>query len=275
MLPLTKAVYKEMIPVLNKPLIHLLVEEAIYSGIEEIILVLSPRKLQILDYFNADDSLNKILKEKGKIEILKKIEKNDKIAKFTVVIQNEQLGLANAIFMAADVIDDEPFGIILGDDLIESEVPALKQLIDIYNQTNSSVIGVKTVSDDELSKHGIIEPKTSDYKDRNYFEIKRAIEKPSIDNAPSNEAIIGRYIFTPELMPLLRNLKAGKNNETNLVDAFELLGNLGQKIYAKEIKGTRYDLGSIEGFIKANIDYALKDKNISSKIKEHIRKIDK
>lgn len=270
-LPLTKTVHKELIPVLNKPIIHYLVEEAIASGIEEVILVISPRKLEILKYFNVNVGLEHQLKKTGKIELLHKVESTNKLAKISISIQNEQLGLGHAIFMAADMINDEPFGVILGDDLISSKEPALKQLIDVYNRTGSSVLGVQSIPMDHISKYGVMIPKNESDAFKDEFKIKGAIEKPKAEDAPSNKAILGRYIFTPELMPLLRTLKPGTGNEINVVDAFEELIKMDQDIIAFTFKGTRYDLGSIEGFVKATIDFALKEESIKESIMEFIK----
>lgn len=270
-LPLTKVVHKELVPVLNKPIIHYLVEEAVASGIEEVILVISPRKLEILKYFNTNLELEHQLRKAGKVELLHKVEATNKLAKITIAIQNEQLGLGHAIFMAADITEDEPFGVILGDDLIKSDTPALKQLIDVYDKTNSSVLGVQSIPKKHINKYGVMIPKNPEDADKELFAIKGAVEKPSIGKEPSDKAILGRYIFTPELMPLLRKLKPGVGNEINVVDAFEKLMAKGQDIYAFTFKGTRYDLGSIDGFVKATIDHALEDPTIKESILEYIK----
>ncbi|NQZ66284.1 MAG: UTP--glucose-1-phosphate uridylyltransferase [Mycoplasmatales bacterium] len=270
-LPLTKVVHKELIPVLNKPIIHFLVEEAVASGIEEIILVISPRKLEILKYFNVNSELEHQLKKSGKIEFLHKVKETNSLAKISIAIQNEQLGLGHAIFSAADLIDNEPFGVILGDDLIKSKVPALKQLMEVYYRTGNSVLGVQSIPKKDISKYGVMNPKNQLDALKNEFAIKGAVEKPKPEEAPSDKAILGRYIFTPELMPLLRTLKPGVGNEINVVDAFEPLMKMGQEIIAFTFKGTRYDLGSMEGFVKANIDYALEDELINETILNHIK----
>ncbi len=271
-LPLTKVTHKELIPVLNKPIVHYLVEEAIASGIEEVILVISPRKLEILKYFNVNSELEYQLKKAGKIELLHKVEETNSLVKISIAIQNEQLGLGHAIFSAADMIDDEPFGVILGDDLIKSDTPALKQLMDVYYRTGNSVLGVQSILKENISKYGVMDPKNKEDALKNEFIIKGAVEKPKQEEAPSDKAILGRYIFTPELMPLLRTLKPGAGNEINVVDAFEPLMQMGQKITAFTFEGTRYDLGSMEGFVKANIDYALEDKDIKNNILDHLKK---
>ena len=272
-LPMTKVVHKELVPVLNKPIIHYLAKEAAEAGIEEIIIIISPRKLDILRYFTVNSSLETELETKGKIELLHKVKETNDLIKVSIAIQNEQLGLGHAIFMAADQTNNEPFGVILGDDLINSKKPAIGQLIDAYNKTGSSIIGVQTIEGKDVEKYGVVKPVNKDEKNNRLFEINKAVEKPSLESAPSNKAILGRYIFTPELMPILRNIKPGKGNEINVVDAFEDLISMGQKIYAYEFEGNRYDLGSIDGFVKAQIDYALDNKEIKDSIKNHIEKL--
>ena len=270
-LPLTKVVHKELVPVLNKPIVHYLVEEAVASGIEEVILVISPRKMEILKYFNVNKELEMQLEATGKAELLHKVQETNKLAKVSIVIQNEQLGLGHAIFTAADIVGDEPFGVILGDDLIKSNTPALKQLIDVYEKTGENVLGVQSIDKKNIHKYGVMDPKNPEDSSKDIFEIKGAVEKPKAEDAPSDKAILGRYVFRPELMPLLRTLKPGAGNEINVVDAFGKLIAQGQKILAFTFEGTRYDLGSIDGFVKATIDYALVHPEISESIKEHIK----
>lgn len=268
-LPLTKVVHKELVPILNKPIIHHLAKEAADAGVEEVILIISPRKLEILKYFTINANLEMELEQKKKVALLHEVKETNQIIKVFIAIQNEQLGLGHAILMAADLVGDEPFGIILGDDLIDAKVPVMKQLIDAYNQTGSSIIGVQTVLDKDISKYGIVKPKDESQKEKKLFEINGAIEKPELTKAPSRKAILGRYVFTPEIMKFLRKIKPKDNEEINIVDAFEELLKI-QKIYAFEFTGKRYDLGSVEGFVKAQIDYALQDENLKATIKEHI-----
>ncbi|VEU59541.1 UTP--glucose-1-phosphate uridylyltransferase [Mesomycoplasma neurolyticum] len=272
-LPLTKSIHKELVPILNKPAISYLVEECIEAGISEIILIISPRKNEVVDYFKIYELLEEELKQKNKIHLLDLVKKTNKEKFIKVVYQNEQLGLGHAIAIAAEAINNEPFGIILGDDLIYNDKKAaIKQLIEQFEQKQSSIIGVANVDAKEVNKYGIVVPKNESEKNNKVFEIIGAVEKPSIETAPSNKAIIGRYVFTPEILDLLKNLKPTVNNEIQLVDAFDGLIKK-QKIYAYQLDGIRYDLGSIDGFVKANIDYALRDKNIKTSILEHIKKI--
>ncbi|TCG11795.1 UTP--glucose-1-phosphate uridylyltransferase [Mycoplasma marinum] len=269
-LPLTKVVHKELVPVLNKPIIHYLVEEAAASGIEEVILVISPRKMEIMKYFQENVALEHMLKEKGKLEMLYEVEQTRRIIKVTFAIQNEQLGLGHAIFMAADHTNDEPFAVILGDDLIKSKTPAIKQLIDAYEKTGSSILGVQDIPEDSIHKYGVVTPRNDLEKENELFAISGAVEKPAASEAPSNKAILGRYIFTPKLMKLLRDLKPGVGNEINVVDAFAELMET-EEMHAFTFEGQRYDLGSIEGFVKATIDYSLENEEIKDSIQEFIK----
>lgn len=274
-LPLTKTMHKELLPVLNKPMIHYLAQEASASGIEEIILVISPRKHDIIKYFSPNELLEKELETKGKTTLLQAVLDTNNIARVSVAIQTEQLGLGHAISIAAKMINNEPFAVILGDDLIESTVPAIKQLIKAYEQVGSSIIGVQTVDDDVIHKYGVVEPINQAEKNQKLFKIKGAVEKPSLNEAPSNKALLGRYVFTPAIMDILIKLHLQwnkANGEMNVIDAFkELL--LSEAIYAFEFEGSRYDLGGIEGFVKANIDLAIKHPEISEAIKKHIKNL--
>lgn len=275
-LPMTKVVHKELVPVLNKPIIHYLAKEAAQAGIEEIILVISPRKLEILQYFTTNQLLENELREKGKIQLLGLVSDTNNIAKVSIAIQNQQLGLGHALSVASDLVGNEPFAVILGDDLISSDKPAIGQLIKAYNQTGCSILGVQSVDLKDVSKYGIVEPLNPKEKNKKMFKIKTAVEKPSVDVAPSNKAILGRYVFTPRFMDALNKIKKGwnakTNGELNVVDAFPLVMK-EEDILAFEFDGKRYDLGSMEGFVKANIDYALKDEEISDSIKKHIQKV--
>ncbi len=273
-LPMTKIVPKELLPILNRPSIDLLVDEAIESGIEEIILVISTRKQEIMQYFEPNIPLENELDSKNKNELLKSLKKTNRQAVIRVVYQYEQLGLGHAILTGAKFFNDEPFAVILGDDLIQSEVPVIKQLISKYEECNSSILGVQTVSREDLNKYGIIIPKNDSEKNNKFFEIKGAIEKPKLKNAPSNKAVLGRYIFNysivKHLEERLRNIDTSK--EFDLIDVFPNYMK-EEKIYAYEFDGLRFDLGSIKGFVLATIHYALKNEEIGGEIAANIKKI--
>ncbi|WP_033160809.1 UTP--glucose-1-phosphate uridylyltransferase [[Mycoplasma] collis] len=272
-LPLTKSIHKELVPILNKPAISYLVDECVEAGITEIVLVISPRKNEVVDYFKIYDLLEEELIAKNKNQLLELVKKTNKEKFIRVVYQNEQLGLGHAIAVASEIINNEPFGIILGDDLIyNKDKPAIKQLIDEFEKKHSSIIGVADVEKENVNQYGIVIPKNNEQKNDKIFEISGAVEKPEVKNAPSNKAIIGRYVFTPEILNILKNIKPTVNNEIQLVDAFDQLMK-SQKIYAYQLDGIRYDLGSIEGFVKANIDYSIREEKIKDSILKHIENI--
>ncbi|MGL4343131.1 MAG: UTP--glucose-1-phosphate uridylyltransferase [Metamycoplasmataceae bacterium] len=274
-LPMTKVIPKELVPILNRPSLDLLVDEAIESGIDEVILVISTRKQQIMSYFQPNLLLEEELKNKEKHSLLKKIKKTNREAIIRVVYQYEQLGLGHAILTGAKFFYNEPFAVILGDDLIKSDSPAIKQLIDFYDKTHSSVLGVQSVQEDKVNLYGIVSPKNEQEKNNKFFEIKGAVEKPHIGSAPSNKAILGRYIFNYSIVDLLeketlKHKKNGHSHEIDLVSVFDDLMKK-EKIYAYEFEGTRFDLGSIEGFAKATISYSLDNPEISKEIKRYIK----
>nr|WP_256432784.1 UTP--glucose-1-phosphate uridylyltransferase [Mycoplasma sp. Mirounga ES2805-ORL] len=271
-LPMTKIIHKELTPILNRPAIDLLIDEAVEAGIEEIILIVSERKKKILNYFVVDQELQSELILKNKNELLNKVKSTNRSYMITRVIQKEQLGLGHALAITKPYINNEPFAVILGDDLIRSDISAIKQLIDFYNKTGQNVLGVQTVKPENVHKYGIVKPTNSSEKDNKYFEIDSAIEKPKLENAPSHKAILGRYVFNPEVLDILSEIEYDGKNEIQVVDAFDkLLKEYKQKIYAYEFEGTRYDLGSIEGFVKANIDYALNCPELAKEIKSFIK----
>ncbi|VEU69658.1 UTP--glucose-1-phosphate uridylyltransferase [Mycoplasmopsis californica] len=272
-LPFTKIVHKELLPILNKPAISYLIEEANAAGIEEIFLILAERKHEIYEYFKRNVELENELKDKQKLELLKEVKKTNLYKNIHVIIQDAQLGLGHAIATAIKYeTATEPYAVILGDDLIYSpEKPAIGQLIDLYEKTNSTIIGVQDVPLKETSKYGVVKPVNANEKDNEFFKIVDGVEKPKPEHAPSTKAIMGRYVFTPEFMNELKKQEY-KGEEIQVVDAFkEILKK--QDIYALTIKGTRYDLGNPTGFVKANIDYALRsdDEDLNTKISEFIK----
>lgn len=271
-LPMTKIVHKELTPILDTPLINYLVDEAVESGIEEIYIIISERKRDILKFFEVNEPLEKELNDKGKITLLHKVQKTNRIHLVKTVIQTSQNGLGHALACAKDYIKDEPFAIILGDDLIKSKVPATKQLVEFYNKTGANILGVQSVPMDYVHKYGIVKPLKAEEKNLKAFQIVGAVEKPKMEDAPSNKAILGRYVFNSEILDILSKIPYDGKNEIQVVDAFdELMNKYHQAIYAFEFEGTRYDLGSIEGFVKANIDYALENNEIKDKIYDYIK----
>lgn len=266
-LPATKAMPKEMLPILDKPTIQYIVEEAARAGIEDIIIVTGRHKRAIEDHFDSQKELEMVLKEKGKSELLEKVQYSTELANIFYVRQKEQKGLGHAIGSARQFIGNEPFAVLLGDDIVESEVPAVKQLIDVYEETGHSVIGVQEVPEADTHRYGIIDPLT---KNGRQYEVKKFVEKPAQGTAPSNLAIMGRYVLTPEIFDYLKTQKEGAGNEIQLTDAIERMNNDNQ-VYAYDFEGERYDVGEKLGFVKTTIEYALKDDSMREELTRFIK----
>ncbi|HDB1963236.1 TPA: UTP--glucose-1-phosphate uridylyltransferase GalU [Staphylococcus aureus] len=266
-LPATKAMPKEMLPILDKPTIQYIVEEAARAGIEDIIIVTGRHKRAIEDHFDSQKELEMVLKEKGKSELLEKVQYSTELANIFYVRQKEQKGLGHAISSARQFIGNEPFAVLLGDDIVESEVPAVKQLIDVYEETGHSVIGVQEVPEADTHRYGIIDPLT---KNGRHYEVKKFVEKPAQGTAPSNLAIMGRYVLTPEIFDYLKTQKEGAGNEIQLTDAIERMNNDNQ-VYAYDFEGERYDVGEKLGFVKTTIEYALKDDSMREELTRFIK----
>lgn len=268
-LPATKAMPKEMLPILDKPTIQYIIEEAARAGIEDIIIVTGRHKRAIEDHFDSQKELEMVLKEKGKSELLEKVQYSTKLANIFYVRQKEQKGLGHAISSARQFIGNEPFAVLLGDDIVESEVPAVKQLIDVYEETGHSVIGVQEVPEADTHRYGIIDPLT---KNGRQYEVKKFVEKPAQGTAPSNLAIMGRYVLTPEIFDYLKTQKEGAGNEIQLTDAIERMNNDNQ-VYAYDFEGERYDVGEKLGFVKTTIEYALKDDSMREELTRFIKEL--
>ncbi|HCV2184647.1 TPA: UTP--glucose-1-phosphate uridylyltransferase GalU [Staphylococcus aureus] len=268
-LPATKAMPKEMLPILDKPTIQYIVEEAARAGIEDIIIVTGRHKRAIEDHFDNQKELEMVLKEKGKSELLEKVQYSTELANIFYVRQKEQKGLGHAISSARQFIGNEPFAVLLGDDIVESEVPAVKQLIDVYEETGHSVIGVQEVPEADTHRYGIIDPLT---KNGRQYEVKKFVEKPAQGTAPSNLAIMGRYVLTPEIFDYLKTQKEGAGNEIQLTDAIERMNNDNQ-VYAYDFEGERYDVGEKLGFVKTTIEYALKDDSMREELTRFIKEL--
>ena len=266
-LPATKAQPKEMLPIVDKPTLQYVIEEAVASGIEEILIITGKNKKSIEDHFDKSVELELELAQKGKTDMLKMVQDISDLAMIYYVRQKEPKGLGDAIYCARNFIGDEHFAILLGDDIIDSNKPCLKQLIDTYDRYNSSIIGVQNVDDSEVSKYGIIN--AIDIED-NTSKIKSLIEKPSLEKAPSNKAILGRYIVSPKIFDILEKQEVGVNGELQLTDALNTLLK-SESVYAYEFEGKRYDLGSKMGYLEANIDYALKRDDLKEQLMEMIK----
>lgn len=254
MLPITKSMPKEMLPIVDKPVIHYVVEEAIKAGIDDILIITGKGKRAIEDYFDRSFELEFYLREKGKFEELKQIEEIGEMVDIYYVRQKKPLGLGDAILHAEKHVNGEPFAVLLGDDIIVSEKPGIKQLIEIAERKEAPVIGVERVPWELVSRYGIVdgEPLGDEV-----YQVKHLVEKPSPQEAPSNVAIIGRYVLTPEVFDALRETPPGRGGELQLTDALQRLLS-SQNIFAKEITGERYDVGSKLGFVIANIELSLK-----------------
>lgn len=268
-LPATKAMPKEMLPILDKPTIQYIIEEAARAGIEDIIIVTGRHKRAIEDHFDSQKELEMVLKEKGKSELLEKVQYSTELANIFYVRQKEQKGLGHAISSARQFIGNEPFAVLLGDDIVESEVAAVKQLIDVYEETGHSVIGVQEVPEADTHRYGIIDPLT---KNGRQYEVKKFVEKPAQGTAPSNLAIMGRYVLTPEIFDYLKTQKEGAGNEIQLTDAIERMNNDNQ-VYAYDFEGERYDVGEKLGFVKTTIEYALKDDSMREELTRFIKEL--
>lgn len=266
-LPVTKAQPKEMLPIVDKPVIQYLVEEAVAAGIEEIIIVTGRGKRSIEDHFDYSYELEQTLVEKGKQKLLKEVRSIAEMARFVYVRQPKPLGDGHAILCAKEVVGDEPFAVLFGDDLVDGPVPAIKQLMDVYEKTHSPVMALEKINIMDSSKYGII--KSTNVQGR-LHEIIGLIEKPSPENAPSNLGIIGKYIVTPEVIRALETCPRSVDGEIRLIEAFKLL--LGKSpLYGLEIEGRRYDTGDKLGFLQATIDFALKRKDLGPALREHLK----
>ncbi|QPC47668.1 UTP--glucose-1-phosphate uridylyltransferase GalU [Mangrovibacillus cuniculi] len=254
-LPATKAQPKEMLPIVDKPTIQYIIEEAVASGIEDIIIVTGRGKRAIEDHFDKSYELEEALANKGKWNALEEVQSIANLANIHYIRQKEPLGLGHAVAQARTFIGNEPFAVLLGDDIVRADTPSLKQLINIYEETELPVIGVQTVQPEDVSKYGIVATKNEPLAPR-ATAISHLVEKPAQHEAPSNLAIMGRYVLTPDIFPILANLTPGSGGEIQLTDAINEL-NVLRQVIAYEFEGTRYDVGDKFGFIKATIDFAL------------------
>jgi len=266
-LPATKAQPKEMLPIVDKPTIQYIIEEAVASGIEDILIVSGRGKRAIEDHFDKSYELEDMLKRKGEEELLSLVQDISNLANVNYVRQKEPRGLGHAIYCARSFIGNEPFAILLGDDIVDSSVPCLKQMIDIYEKYNTTVLGVQQVPESEVSKYGII--KGTLIEDRVY-KVEDMVEKPDIDSAPSNVAILGRYIVTPEVFTHLENASPGKGGEIQLTDALKAML-AANPIHAYDFIGKRYDVGNKLGFLEATVEFALKRDELRDEFAAYLR----
>jgi len=268
-LPATKAMPKEMLPIVDKPTIQYIVEEAIESGIEDIIIVTGKGKRSIEDHFDYSFELEQTLFEKGKFEILEEVQKASKLVDIHYIRQKEPKGLGHAIWCARKFIGDEPFAVLLGDDIVQAEKPCLKQMIEQYDRYNASVLGVQSVPNEEVSRYGIVD--VNQIGER-FYNVSSLVEKPKLEDAPSNIAIMGRYVLNPRIFDILGNQKPGTGGEIQLTDAIAEL-NKFEAIYAYDFEGTRYDVGEKMGFIQTTIELALQREELKYDLLKYLTNI--
>lgn len=266
-LPATKAQPKEMLPIVDKPTIQFIIEEAIASGIGDILIITGRGKRAIEDHFDRSLELEEALKNKHKEELLQQVRDIANLVDIHYIRQKEPRGLGHAIYCAKAFIGNEPFAVLLGDDIVESQKPCLKQLIDVYNEYNTTILGVQHVDPKQVNKYGIVAGKQVD--DRIY-KVSDLIEKPDIESAPSNIAILGRYIISPTIFRFLENAKPGKNGEIQLTDSLKELSR-HEAMYAYDFIGRRYDVGNKLGFLEATVEYALKRKDLRNEFKAYLK----
>lgn len=268
-LPATKATPKEMLPIVDKPTIQYIIEEALASGIEDIIIISGKSKRAIEDHFDRNMELEMSLEASGKFEQLEMVRRISEI-NLHYIRQKEPRGLGHAILCARRFIGDEPFAVLLGDDVVDSEKPALKQLIDVYDRRGFSVLGIQEVAAEKVSSYGIIDGAPTE--EARTYTVKDMVEKPAQEEAPSRLAVLGRYIITPEIFDILENTPPGRGNEIQLTDALRVLAKQ-QPMYAYNFEGRRYDVGDKQGFIEATVEYALKRPEMRDKLLEYLKHI--
>ena len=265
-LPATKAQPKEMLPIVDKPTIQYIIEEAVASGIEEILIITGRNKKSIEDHFDKSVELEIELEKAGKQEMLDMVRSISDMVDIHYIRQKEPRGLGHAIHCAKSFVGNEPFAVMLGDDVVDSEVPCLKQLINCFNEYKTTILGVQTVDPKNVDKYGIVDG--IHIEDRVY-KVKRLVEKPAVDEAPSNVAILGRYIITPQIFEILENTAPGKGNEIQLTDALETLIK-NEAMYAYDFEGQRYDVGDKLGFLQATVEFAMKREELREQFIEYL-----
>jgi UTP--glucose-1-phosphate uridylyltransferase len=268
-LPFTKSVPKEMLPLVDEPLLHRSVSEAVASGIEQIVIVTAPGKESMEHYFAPDEVLECFLEDKGDKERLELVRSICRLAYISHVVQEEQLGLGHAVLTAREAVGDEPFAVILPDDIYDSKVPALRQMLAVYEEYGANVVAVEQVSREDVSRYGVIRPgKTKG----NIHEVLDLVEKPPVNKAPSRLAIVGRYVFLPEIFQTLAETPPGRGGEIQVTDGMRALLEK-QKLYAVEIEGIRHDTGNPLGWLKANVAFAIQRDDMRKELREYLKKL--
>jgi UTP--glucose-1-phosphate uridylyltransferase len=273
-LPATKAQPKEMLPLVDKPVIQYGVEEAVAAGIEQVIIVTSSQKRPIEDHFDHSYELEHLLESKGDIEMLRRVRQIGDMAQISYVRQKEQLGLGHAVLMAKELVGHEPFAVILSDDVVVGDRPCIGQLIEAYRQTHGSVVAVMEVPHDEVGRYGVIDPEPEPVGgDDRLYRVRGLVEKPAPENAPSNLAIIGRYVLTPKIFQVLEQTPRGTGGEIQLTDAINALMS-EQDVYAYAFEGQRYDAGTTMGWLKAGVEIALERPDIGAEFRRYLAGLD-
>jgi len=269
-LPATKAQPKEMLSLVDKPLIQYVIEEAVNSGVRNITIITGRGKNAIEDHFDVSYELEQVLQSRGKSELLDEMRRISNMVNVTYVRQKEALGLGHAVLMSRDSVGDEPFAVMLGDDIIDSEVPCLKRMIELFEKLQSSIIATCEVPMSDISSYGVIRGTPVEGFNGRLYRVQDVVEKPKAADAPSNLAIIGRYILTPQIFSLLENTKSGLGGEIQLTDGIRLLLEQ-QPVYAYMIEGRRHDAGDKLGFLKATVEFALKRSDLGGDFREYLK----
>jgi UTP--glucose-1-phosphate uridylyltransferase len=269
-LPATKAQPKEMLPVVDKPIIQYGIEEAVAAGIDQIIVVTGRDKRAIVDHFDISFELEHYLKDRGKTKELQVVRKISDMVDITYIHQKEPLGLGHAVLMAKDLVGNEPFAVFLADDIIRAHTPAIKQMMDVYEQRQASVLALQRVEDDQVSRYGIVKVESSDGR---VHQVVDMVEKPEMGKAPSNLAILGRYVLEPSIFPLLETTHEGIGGEIQLTDALKNLAQQG-KVVGLEFDGTYYDVGTVGGFLKTSLAFAMERPGLRDELLSYIRSLD-
>ncbi len=271
-LPATKAQPKEMLPLVDKPVIQYAVEEAVAAGIEQVIIVTSSQKRAIEDHFDKSYELERMLEERGDIEMLRQIRHISDLAQVAYVRQKEQLGLGHAVLMAKELVGHEPFAVILSDDVVVGDVPCVGQLVRAYERVHASVVAVMEVPQEETSRYGVIATDGPTPEDSHLHRVTGLVEKPDPADAPSNLAIIGRYILTPKIFDKLEQTPKGAGGEIQLTDAINALME-EQEVYGYAFEGTRYDAGTTMGWLKASVELALQRQDLAAEFREYLKSV--
>jgi len=269
-LPATKASPKEMLPLVDKPLIQYGVEEAVASGIESILIITGRDKAAIEDHFDISFELEHVLKERGKQEAFEQVRRISEIANISYIRQKQALGLGHALYQAKDFVGDEPFAVILPDDVMDAETPALKQLIEVYEKYDAPVMATMQIAGEAISRFGVIDAVEVE---SNVFKIRDVVEKPKFEDAPSDMAVIGRYIFTPELFDAIAQTKPGAGGEIQVADAIRILLEKNRPYYAVKLDGVRHDAGDKLGFLIATVEFALKREDLGADFRDYLKSL--